>query len=176
MGSQRVGHDWATFTSLEWNVPLVSLIFLKRSLVFPIPLFSCISLHWSLRKAFLSLLAILWNSAFISIKPKLPVAMYGCESWTNWRRLYAKELKLLNCGVGDNKCLVTQSCLTLCDPIDCSLPEGWGPLGKNTRVGRHSLLQRIFSIQGSNPGLLYCSKWILHHLTHQLFCFCSVTQ
>ena len=47
-----------------WNVALVSLIFLKRSLVFPILLFSSISLHWSLRKAFLSLLAILWNSAF----------------------------------------------------------------------------------------------------------------
>ena len=47
-----------------WNVPLVSLIFLKRSLVFPILLFSSIFLHWSLRKAFLSLLAILWKSAF----------------------------------------------------------------------------------------------------------------
>ena len=47
-----------------WNVPLVSLIFLKRSLVFPILLFSSISLHWSLRRAFLSLLAVLWNSAF----------------------------------------------------------------------------------------------------------------
>ena len=47
-----------------WNVPLVSLIFLKRSLVFPIILFSSISLHWSLRKAFFSLLAILWSSAF----------------------------------------------------------------------------------------------------------------
>ena len=47
-----------------WNVPLVSLIFLKRSLVFPILLFSSISLHWSLKKTFLSLLAILWNSAF----------------------------------------------------------------------------------------------------------------
>ena len=47
-----------------WNIPLVPLIFLKRSLVFPILLFSCISLHWSLRKAFLSLLAVLWNSAF----------------------------------------------------------------------------------------------------------------
>ena len=47
-----------------WNIPLVSLIFLMRSLVFPIVLFSSISLHWSLRKAFLSLLAILWNSAF----------------------------------------------------------------------------------------------------------------
>ena len=47
-----------------WNIPLVSLIFLKRSLVFPILLFSSIPLHWSLRKVFLSLLAILWNSAF----------------------------------------------------------------------------------------------------------------
>jgi len=47
-----------------WNVPLVSLIFLKRSLVFPILLFSSISLHWSLRKAFLPLLVILWNFAF----------------------------------------------------------------------------------------------------------------
>ena len=38
--------------------------FLKRSLVFPILLFPSISFHWSLSKAFLSLLAILWNSAF----------------------------------------------------------------------------------------------------------------
>ena len=60
-----------------WNVPLVSLIFLKRSLVFPILLFSSMSLHWSLRKAFLSFLAILWSSAFrwiyLSFSP-LPLA------------------------------------------------------------------------------------------------------
>ena len=48
----------------EWNVPLVSLIFLNGCLLFPIILFSFISLHWSLKKAFLSFLAILWNSAF----------------------------------------------------------------------------------------------------------------
>ena len=53
-----------TVPIFAWNIPLVSLIFLKRSLVFPILLSSCISLHWSLRKAFSSLLAILWNSAF----------------------------------------------------------------------------------------------------------------
>ena len=47
-----------------WKFPLLSLIFLTRSLVFPILLFSSVSLHWSLRKTFLSLLAILWNSAF----------------------------------------------------------------------------------------------------------------
>ena len=39
-----------------WNVPLVSLIFLKRSLVFSILLLSSISLHWSLSDFYLSLL------------------------------------------------------------------------------------------------------------------------
>ena len=60
-----------------WNVPLLSLIFLKRSLVFPTLLFSSISLHWLLRKAFSSLLALPWNSAFkwvyLSFSP-LPLA------------------------------------------------------------------------------------------------------
>ena len=60
-----------------WNIPLVSLIFLKRALVFPILLFSSISLHWSLRKTFLSHLASLWNSTFrwvyLSFSP-LPLA------------------------------------------------------------------------------------------------------
>ena len=50
--------------TVAWNVPMISLIFLKRSQVFPILLFSSISFHWLLRKAFLSLLAILWNFAF----------------------------------------------------------------------------------------------------------------
>ena len=52
---------WAHFCM---KCSLLSLIFLKRSLGFSILLFSSISLHWWLRKAFLSLLAILWNSAF----------------------------------------------------------------------------------------------------------------
>ena len=30
-----------------------------------------------------------------------PVVMYGCESWT-MRKLSAKELMLLNCGVGED--------------------------------------------------------------------------
>ena len=47
-----------------WNVPLVSPIFLKRSLVFHILLFSSVSLHCSFKKAFSSLFAILWNSTF----------------------------------------------------------------------------------------------------------------
>ena len=46
-----------------WNVPLISPVFLKRTLGFPILLFSSNSFHCSLKKALLSLLDILWNSA-----------------------------------------------------------------------------------------------------------------
>ena len=58
-------------------------------------------------------------------------------------------------------CLVPQSCPTLRDPMDCSLP-GFSvhedSPGKNTRVGCHALLQGIVPTQGSNPGLPYCKQ------------------
>ena len=38
---------------------------------------------------------------------------------------------------------------------------------QNTGVGSLSLLQWIFSTQGSNPGLLHCRR-ILYHLSHML--------
>ena len=102
-----------------WNVPLVSLIFLKRSLVFPILLFSSISWHWSLRKAFLSLLAILCDSAFkrvyLSFSP-LPLASllftaickassdnhFAFLHFSFLGKLSAEELMPLNCGVGED--------------------------------------------------------------------------
>ena len=59
---------------------------------------------------------------------------------------------------------VTQSCLTLCDPMDCSLP-GSSP-SQNTGGGSRCRLQRIFLDQGSNPGLPHCRR-ILYHLSHQ---------
>ena len=62
-----------------------------------------------------------------------------------------------------------QLCLTLCDPMDCSLPVssvlGDYP-GKNTGVGCHDLLQVIFPTQGSNLGLPHCRQ-TLCHLSHQ---------
>ena len=42
----------------------------------------------------------------------------------------------------------------------------WDFPGKSTGVGCHFLLQRIFLIQGSNPGLLHCRQ-TLCHLSHQ---------
>ena len=83
---------------------------------------------------------------------------------------------------------VIQSCLTLCDPMDCSTPglpvhhqllelvqthvhqvcdalQPSHPL-LFTYMGCHSLLQGIFPTQGSNPGLLYYRQ-ILYHLSYQ---------
>ena len=65
--------------------------------------------------------------------------------------------------------LVAQSCPSLYDPVDCSLPgssvHGDSP-GKNTGMGCHALLQGIFPTQGLNSGLPNCRQ-ILYHLSHQ---------
>ena len=108
---------------------------------------------------------------------------------------------------------VAQSCPTLSDPMDCSLPGSsvhgrrsifissvhftgkstgvgchcllresflvmsnslqphglyniWNSPGQNTEVDSLSLLQGIFPIQGSNPGLSHC-RWILYQLSHK---------
>ena len=57
---------------------------------------------------------------------------------------------------------------TLCDPMDCSLLDScpWDSPGKNTGVGSHSLLLRIFLAQEWNLGLLHCRQ-ILYQLSHQ---------
>ena len=39
------------------------------------------------------------------------------------------------------------------------LPCPWDSLGKNTGVGCHALIQRIFPIQGSNPHLFCLLHW-----------------
>ena len=67
------------------------------------------------------------------------------------------------------KVLVTQSCLTLCDAMDCRSP------GSSV----HGILQvrilewvAMLSSRGSSQprdetlGLLHC-RWILYHLSHQ---------
>ena len=65
---------------------------------------------------------------------------------------------------------VTQSCPTLCNPMDCSPPGSSVHIipsqGKNTGMGSHSLLQGIFLTQALNPGLPHCRQ-ILYRLSYQ---------
>ena len=66
--------------------------------------------------------------------------------------------------------LIFQSCLTLCDPMDCSLSGSsfLGILQARTLewIASHSLLKGIFPTQGSKPGLLHYRQ-ILCYLSHQ---------
>ena len=68
------------------------------------------------------------------------------------------------------KVLVTLSCPTLCNPLDCSLSgssvHGIHSPGKNPGMVSHSLLQGIFPTQRLNPSLPHCRQ-ILYHLSHQ---------
>ena len=62
------------------------------------------------------------------------------------------------------KVLAAQSRQTLCNPMACPCSSP----GKNTGVGRHSLLQEgIFPTQGSNLGLLHFRQ-ILYYLSYQM--------
>ena len=88
-----------------------------------------------------------------------------CHSWTLYDIfLMSKVIKaIFICLVGVQcSVLAAQSCPTLCDPMDCSLPgssvHGIFP-GKNTGVGCHFLLQGIFLTQGWNLGLLHCRSY-----------------
>ena len=61
-------------------------------------------------------------------------------------------------------CSVPQSCLTLCNPMDCP----WDSPGKNTGVACHFLLQGIFPTQGSNLHF----PWLLHWQMNFVVVYC----
>ena len=71
-------------------------------------------------------------------------------------------------------CLVTQLCLTLCNPMDGSPPGSSvhrDSPGKNTAVGCHFFSQGIFPTQGSNPGLLHGRHSLPTEPLEKLGCF-----
>ena len=82
---------------------------------------------------------------FICLGPKVTVD--GHYSHKIKRRLLLGRKAMTNLV----KAKVAHSCLTLCDPMNCSPPgssvHGDSP-DKNTRVGSHFLLQGIFPTQG----------------------------
>ena len=104
----------------------------------------------------------------------------GCKSniYTGFQRQYFKTVKsylifkLAACWNniwGVLKVLVTQSCPTLCDPMDHS-PPGFSGHGisqaRNIGMGCHFLLQGIFLTHRSNSGLWHCRQ-ILYRLSYQ---------
>ena len=50
--------------------------------------------------------------------------------------------------------------------LEAKLYSPWNSAGQSTGVGSLSLLQEIFSTQGSYPGLPHC-RWFLYQLSHK---------
>ena len=91
--------------------------------------------------------------------------LVGTEIPTRWKKLTTRW-PICGCVIESE---VAQSCPTLCDPMDCSLPgssvRGNFP-GKSTGVGCNFLLQGVFPTQGLNPALPHCRQ-TLYQLSHQ---------
>ena len=85
------------------------------------------------------------------IEPGTPAL--GTQSLSHWT---TKESE-------SERVKVTQSCLTLFDPMDYTV---WNSPGQNTGVRSLSLLQGIVPTQGLNPSLLRCRQ-ILYQLSHK---------
>ena len=84
----------------------------------------------------------------------------GCHRAPSWAPCVTQQLPITylfyTCA------LLLQSCLTLCNPMDCSLPGSsiYGILqARNSGVGCHFLLQGIIPTQGTNPHLLRLLHW-----------------
>ena len=101
-----------------------------------------------------------------------PVVMYGCESWT----------------IKESWSEVTQSCLTLCDPVDCSLPGSsvhgifqaivleWIAISFSrgstqprdwTRVSR--IVDRCFTVWATRE--VRKERWVLKNWSFELWCW-----
>ena len=68
-------------------------------------------------------------------------------------------------------CLIAQSCLTLCNIMNCNLPgssvHGDSP-GKNTGVGCLALLEVVFPTQWWKPGLQHCRQILYQTLSYYI--------
>ena len=91
-----------------------------------------------------------------------------CGLKLNWD--WSSEISILICEMGmkEMKALVAQSCPTLCDPTDCSLPGSSVHGIPQARILEWVVIcsPGIFLTQGSNHGLLHC-RWILLPLSRQ---------
>ena len=112
--------------------------------------FSC-SKMWSLPGLGINPISSALAGRFLTTEPPGKTCLHFCKPCVSECR-HAKSF---------------QSCLTLCNPMDCSLPgssvNGDSP-GKNTGVSSHDLLQGIFLTQRSKLCLLcllHC-RWIIH--------------
>ena len=127
------------------QMPSIFSLYLNQGQHLSWLLMSCVSsvLNFLIKIAMLYLFFYIWLFSFNIMFVRL-IHLVCCVRLPMAQRMKGKKV------------LLAQSCPTLRDLMDCSLP------GSSV----YSLLQGIFPTQESNPGLLHCRQ-ILYHLSHQ---------
>ena len=111
-------------------------------------------------------------NSFLSAVPYIPTyALLGCNKYSlSFKHMLKYYSKLAIMHVKKQKrCWLPSLILVFenCRPQTTTILCPWDFPGKNTRVGSHSFLQRIFLTHGSNPELPYYGQ-ILNCLSHQI--------
>ena len=115
------------------------------------------------------------NSLMLTCKSKewLSLPLWNSQSMREDRSINNSRMWLITFVWSE----VAQSCPTLCDPMDCSLPGSscpWDFPGNSPGVDCHFLLQGIFPTQGSNLGLPHCKQTLFTvWATRELLCMCT---
>ena len=94
-------------------------------------------------------------------EPAVPAAWNTCLSFSPYKHLLSPSPSAAPLYPHSLAGLAAQSCPTLCNLLDCSLPGSSAHKdfpSKNSGVGCHFLLQ-IFPTKGSNRGLLCLPRW-----------------
>ena len=142
MGSQRVRHDWATFTSLHFTSLLIPGLGRSPEEGNGNPLqYSCLR-NCMEREASHRMWLVMLRWKLQSVKTPFFTEIQNNYKWSESRSVMSDSLQ----------------------PHGLYNPRN--SLGQNTGVGSLSLLQRIFRTQGSNPGLPHCAQ-ILYQLSHK---------
>ena len=155
MGSQRVGHNWATSLSLSFHwlgMPLVLWSWPHEADI----------QHEANMDFYQASGLVTWTRHGVELG-------YEGERWEHPWDGGTHLTFLVGRGKRGSKSHCTgmcakllQLCATLCSPMDCSPPGSsvhWDSLDKSTGVGCHFLLQGIFPTLGSNLSLLHLLHW-----------------
>ena len=113
-------------------------------------------------QAYLGFSCLSHQLTLITIKISIPCNIsWSFLNFNNFYYLFLAMLDLHCCAGFSLVCGESES-----HSVFPRLYSPWNSPDQNTGVGSLSLLQGIFSTQGSNPGLPHC-RWILYQLSHK---------
>ena len=157
MGSQRVGHGWSQHRHIYQCIYLSTYLFKVCQSTYPSTITHLLIYLQFFNLSTFYLCIYLYINLFFNLSS---IYLLSCMSYLS---IHA-SIHLSSICLGAKS---LQSCLILCDLMDCS-PSGSSVYGilqaRTLEQVAISSSRDTFPTQGLNPSLLYC-RWVLYHLS-----------